>query len=115
MTLGSLLGLGWVPVFSQVPLVVWITCDHTIHPPIEGLLTQTGVEPTLFQNSAYKVAGLQVHPTTPGSPSTAHVIFLDSFLNIPLTISFDETSFSHQPIVIWHYNLGISMSVDNIT
>ena len=39
----------------------WITGGHTIHPPVEGLLPLTGIEPTPFQNSASKVAGLQVH------------------------------------------------------
>ena len=43
----------------------WITGGHTIHPPIEGLLPPIGIEPTLFRNSASKVAGLQVHATTP--------------------------------------------------
>ena len=38
---------------------------HTVHPPIEGLLPPTGIEPTLFQNLASKVAVLQVHTTTP--------------------------------------------------
>ena len=44
----------------------WVTGGHTIHPPIEGLLPPTGIEPTSFRNSASKVAGLQVHATTPG-------------------------------------------------
>ena len=39
---------------------------HTIHPPIEGLLPPTGIEPTSFRNLASKVAGLQVHATTFG-------------------------------------------------
>ena len=43
----------------------WITGVHTIHPLIKGLLSSTGIEPTLFQNSPSKVAGLQVHATTP--------------------------------------------------
>ena len=30
----------------------WITGGHSIYPPIEGLLPPTGIEPTLFQNSA---------------------------------------------------------------
>ena len=30
-------------------------------PPIEGLLPQTGIDPMLIQNSASRVAGLQVH------------------------------------------------------
>ena len=42
-----------------------ITGGHTIHPPIERLLPLTGIEPT-FQNSVSKVAGLQMHATTPG-------------------------------------------------
>ena len=44
----------------------WITDRHTTHPPIEGLLPSTGIEPTLFRNQASKVAGLQVHTNTPG-------------------------------------------------
>ena len=48
----------------------WITGGHTIHPPIEGLLPPTGIEPTPFRNSASKVAGLQVHATTPGIDNT---------------------------------------------
>ena len=43
----------------------WITGDHTIHPPIERLLPSAGTEPTPFQYSASKVAGLQVHATIP--------------------------------------------------
>ena len=45
----------------------WITGGDTIHPPIEGLLPPTGIEPTPFRNSASEVAGLQVHATTPGA------------------------------------------------
>ena len=45
----------------------WITGGRTVHPPIEGLLPPTGTEPKPFRNSASKVAGLQVHITTPGS------------------------------------------------
>ena len=41
----------------------WITGGHTVHPSIEGLLTPTGTELTLFRNSAPKVAGFQVHAT----------------------------------------------------
>ena len=33
---------------------------------MEGLLPPTGIDPTPFQNSVSKVAGLQVHATTPG-------------------------------------------------
>ena len=43
----------------------WITGGHTIHPPIEGLLPLTSIEPTPFRNSAFKVAGLQVHVNAP--------------------------------------------------
>ena len=43
----------------------WVTGGHTIHPPNEGLLPPTGFEPIPFQNSASKVAGLQLHATTP--------------------------------------------------
>ena len=43
----------------------WITVGHTIHPPIEGLLPPTGIEPTLFQNLAWIVAVLRVHATAP--------------------------------------------------
>ena len=43
----------------------WITGRHTIHPPIERLLPSTSTEPTPFQNLAFKVAGLQLHATTP--------------------------------------------------
>ena len=42
------------------------TGGDTIHPPIEGLLPPTGIEPTLFRNSGCKVAGLKVHVTTAG-------------------------------------------------
>ena len=44
----------------------WITVRHTIHPPIKGLLPQTGIEATPFRNSTSNAAGLQVHATTPG-------------------------------------------------
>ena len=47
----------------------WITGGHTIHTPIEGLLPPTGTEPTPFRNSASRVAGLQVHATTPDTSS----------------------------------------------
>ena len=43
----------------------WIRDGHTIHSPIQGLLPPSGAEPTLFQNSVSKLAGLQVHATTP--------------------------------------------------
>ena len=43
-----------------------ITYGHTIHQSNEGLLPLTSIEPTAFRNSASKVAGLQVHATTPG-------------------------------------------------
>ena len=42
-----------------------ITGGHTIQPTIEVLLPPTGIEPTLFRNSSSKIAGLQVHATTP--------------------------------------------------
>lgn len=41
----------------------------TMQPPIEGLLTLTGTEPTTFQNFASKLAGLLVHVATPGIKS----------------------------------------------
>ena len=37
-----------------------------MHPTIKRLLPRTGIEATPFRNSASKVAGLQVHATTPG-------------------------------------------------
>ena len=40
--------------------MIAITGGHTIHPPIEGLLPPTGIEPALIRNSASKVAGIQV-------------------------------------------------------
>ena len=43
----------------------WITGGHTLQPPIEGLLPPTGIKPTPFRNSAFEVAGQQVHATTP--------------------------------------------------
>ena len=43
----------------------WITGGHTIHPPIEGLLSPFGTEATPFQNSASNVVGLQVHAIAP--------------------------------------------------
>ena len=44
----------------------WITDGHTVHPPIEVLLPSTGIKPIPFRNSAFKVAELLVHATTPG-------------------------------------------------
>ena len=41
----------------------WIIGGHTIHPPVKGLLSPIGTEPTAFGNSSSKVAGLQVHAT----------------------------------------------------
>ena len=59
------LGLSLVPVFSQASLLVLdYTGGHITYPPIEGLSSPTGTEPTLFQNLASKVSGLQVHATT---------------------------------------------------
>ena len=55
----------------------WITGGHTIHPPMEGLLSPTGIEPTPFRNLACKVAGLQVHATTPG-----HVLYCTKYDNV---------------------------------
>ena len=46
----------------------WITSGHTIHPPIERLFDN--IEPTLFQNSASKLAGLQVYATATVSSSS---------------------------------------------
>ena len=43
----------------------WITGGNKIHPPIEGLVSPAGFEPTLFRKSASKVARLKVHATTP--------------------------------------------------
>ena len=37
-----------------------------MHPPIEGLLPSTVIEITSFSDFAFKVAGSQVHATTPG-------------------------------------------------
>ena len=48
-----------MPEFNQVLLLVldnsWL--------PNEGLFCRTGTESILFQNSAFKIAGLQVHAT----------------------------------------------------
>ena len=41
--------------------------------PIKGLLPLTGIKTPRFENSASKVAGLQVHATTPGSKSLRSV------------------------------------------
>ena len=43
-----------------------VTGGHEIHLPIKGLLPTTGIKPTPVRNSASRVAGLQVHATTPG-------------------------------------------------
>ena len=74
LTVANLARLG-ISVYCQVPVrsqysvrllsQCWITGGHTIHPPIEGLLPPRDIEPTPFQNSTFKVAGLQVHDTTP--------------------------------------------------
>ena len=58
-----------------------MTGGHTMHPPIEGLLPPTGIELTPFQDSASKVAGLQVHTTTPGLGSAPFPGILESFKN----------------------------------
>ena len=47
----------------------WTTGGHRIHPAIEVLLAPTGSKPTPFRNLVSKVAGLQVHATTPGEIS----------------------------------------------
>ena len=54
----------------------WITVDHTIHPPIKGLLSPSGIEPTPFQNSVSKVAGLQVHATARHSTIASELLLL---------------------------------------
>ena len=73
LTVGNLALLG-IQVHCQVSVrsqylvrllfQCWITGGHIIHPPIDGLLPPTDIEPTPFRNSASKVAGLQVHATT---------------------------------------------------
>ena len=63
-----------------MPFQRWIKDGHTIHPPIEGLLPPICIEPTLFQNSAFKVAGLQAHVTTLGTKSRNNV-----FRTLPTT------------------------------
>ena len=45
----------------------WIAAGHTIYPPTERLFPPTGIEPTPFRNSTLKVAGSQMHVTTPGT------------------------------------------------
>ena len=70
----------------------WITGGHTVHPPIEGLLPPTGIESTTFRKSAFIVAGLQGHATTPGAlweftfPMTCElckVLFYTKYLKNP--------------------------------
>ena len=50
---------------DRLLFLCWIVDGHTIHPNIKGLLPPTGVESSPFRISASKVAGLQVHATTP--------------------------------------------------
>ena len=64
----------------------WTAGVHTIHPPLEGLLPSTGIEPTLFLDPASKVAGLQVHGTTPIFVEYAVGIFLAIFQVFKLVI-----------------------------
>ena len=52
----------------------WITGGHTIHPPVEGMLPQTGIEPAPFQSSTSKVARLQKHATKPGLVLLVNVV-----------------------------------------
>ena len=76
-TVANLAQFGTISVYCQVSvrsqyLVTllsqrWITGSHIIHPPMEGLLHPTGVEPTPFRNSVFKVATLQIHATIPGN------------------------------------------------
>ena len=47
-----------------------MTGGHTSHPPIEGLLPPTGIEPASFRNLVSKVVKLQVHDTTPSSDNS---------------------------------------------
>ena len=53
-----------VSVFSQAPLLV-LDYRWSYNPPTYQR-TMIGIEPTPFRNLASKVAGLQVHATTPG-------------------------------------------------
>ena len=46
--------------------------EQKAHATVEGLLPPTVIKPTLFRNSASKVAGLQVHATTPGKSRNNH-------------------------------------------
>ena len=54
------------PSIQSVPLLV-LNYRWSHNPPTyRRTVTPTGIEPTLFRNSASKVAGLQVHATTSG-------------------------------------------------
>ena len=52
----------------------WITSGHTMHPPIEEILTPPSIEPTSFRNCASKVAGQQVLTTIPRF-SNYHLVY----------------------------------------
>ena len=59
--LGLLLVLSSVKHLVRLFSLSCIAGGHKNYPAIERLLPPTGIEPTLFRNSASKVAGLQVH------------------------------------------------------
>ena len=44
----------------------WVAGGPTIHLPTQELLPPTSIEPALFRNSDFQVAGLQVNVAAPG-------------------------------------------------
>ena len=80
-----------------------ITGGHTIYPPIEGLLPTTRIEPTPFRNLTSKVAGSQVHATTPGKVDIIFLWIYQSFQNsyslkLLLPVAYES---SYLPVLIW--------------
>ena len=61
--LDLLLGLGLVPVLVRLLSFCWIKGDQKNHLSIKGLLSITGIKPTLFQNSTSKVPAMQAYAT----------------------------------------------------
>ena len=64
----------------------WITSGHTMHPPIEEILTPPSTEPTSFRNCASKVAGQQVLTTIPGFSNYHSVYGLDLLQHYTLRV-----------------------------
>ena len=61
---------------------------HSLHAVPERPVLPTGIEPTPFQKSAFKVGGIQVHATTPGPLSNESCLIIP-YLMIKIRRAFE--------------------------